>query len=507
MPFKSEAQRRKFWAMVGRGEMKRSVAEEWEQATPKGKKLPERVKHAYIDGLLKAAVQLSKADEQKQMLQFAGLGAAAYPAVEAARGIVQSGKIVPRDVNPKRWLASQMLKGTLLGGAVPAARHFIGSSNIEQAKRRAEAVRTLKQLAPGGVQETLERAKSAPVAKADVDIPLSKVPSGVIKTSEVSSETKRMAALTAFGAGALPAAEAITTKIRTGRFMGGASPKRWLVSQIPQAVLWGAAFPMAGKFIQGAVPMKKTGASKIVSRLKGNLKVRMGRRPMRVDTLLKKEGVHRAVAPALFGAGLGGVGAAAMAPKEERLKSALIGAGVGGGLAGLLGHVNPRDSVIRELGAAAGGVTGAHFPAALRAKVKKAAQSGADLRLPVMGGTKFPTNDSLASAKQTLKEHQDVAKPKMVRPTMQPVYGVNMPKFGSAFAGDPLVQYLKKTAAQVEDNEEDMKTGPVEKERVDHEPEFQRDTKTHSEWRQQLNELFSNKSGIKAKYTDKERSA
>ena len=44
MPFKSEAQRRKFWAMAGRGEISKKTVEEWEHATPKNKKLPEHVK-------------------------------------------------------------------------------------------------------------------------------------------------------------------------------------------------------------------------------------------------------------------------------------------------------------------------------------------------------------------------------------------------------------------------------------------------------------------------------
>jgi len=48
MPFKSEAQRRLFWAKVHRGEIERGVAEEWEAATPKGKKLPEHVKSAEV---------------------------------------------------------------------------------------------------------------------------------------------------------------------------------------------------------------------------------------------------------------------------------------------------------------------------------------------------------------------------------------------------------------------------------------------------------------------------
>lgn len=42
MPFKSEAQRRKFYAMADRGEMPRSKVEEYERAT-KGD-IPERVK-------------------------------------------------------------------------------------------------------------------------------------------------------------------------------------------------------------------------------------------------------------------------------------------------------------------------------------------------------------------------------------------------------------------------------------------------------------------------------
>lgn len=45
MPFKSKAQRRKFYAMANRGEISHKKVEEWESATH-GKKLPERVKKA-----------------------------------------------------------------------------------------------------------------------------------------------------------------------------------------------------------------------------------------------------------------------------------------------------------------------------------------------------------------------------------------------------------------------------------------------------------------------------
>jgi len=43
MPFKSKSQRRKFYAMMNKGEISKKTVDEWETAT-KGKKLPEKVK-------------------------------------------------------------------------------------------------------------------------------------------------------------------------------------------------------------------------------------------------------------------------------------------------------------------------------------------------------------------------------------------------------------------------------------------------------------------------------
>ena len=132
-----------------------------------------------------------------------------------------------------------------------------------------------------------------------------------------------------------------------------------------------------------------------------------------------------------------------------------------------------------------------------------------------MGGTKFPTNDSLAQSKAALKEHQNVAKPKMIRPTVQPVYGTNsMPKFGSEFSADPLVQYLKKAAQEskvdsegrLEDNLTDMKTGPEEQELVSHDPDYRRGKETIDEWSSYLKKMFERESGITRKYLDKDTS-
>lgn len=46
MPFRSSSQRRLFYLKANRGEIPKSTVEEWEAATPKGKKLPEHVKKA-----------------------------------------------------------------------------------------------------------------------------------------------------------------------------------------------------------------------------------------------------------------------------------------------------------------------------------------------------------------------------------------------------------------------------------------------------------------------------
>lgn len=61
MPFKSQAQRRKFYAMQARGQISPSVVKEWEAATPKGKKLPEKVAMAaLVDEIIKMAFAVSQ---------------------------------------------------------------------------------------------------------------------------------------------------------------------------------------------------------------------------------------------------------------------------------------------------------------------------------------------------------------------------------------------------------------------------------------------------------------
>jgi len=69
MPFKSKAQRRKFYAMASSGEISPKVVKEWEDATPKNKKLPEKVmkKKAFWDGFVKKAQTYVSAPNQAGM--------------------------------------------------------------------------------------------------------------------------------------------------------------------------------------------------------------------------------------------------------------------------------------------------------------------------------------------------------------------------------------------------------------------------------------------------------
>lgn len=183
---------------------------------------------SFLDELEKIS-QLEKADERKQLAQFASLGATAMPAVSAVKNVIEHGKFMPPGSRVSRWLPAQMIGGALMGGAIPAFRHIIERGNVEKAQRKAETAQELQELLPG---------------------PISAEP----KIAAISDEAKRTMALSGFAMGALPTAEALTSKIRMGKFMGGASPKKWLLSQIPSALLWGAAFPLADRLIRGSFP-------------------------------------------------------------------------------------------------------------------------------------------------------------------------------------------------------------------------------------------------------------
>jgi len=60
MPFKSQAQRRLFYAKASKGEIPESTVKRWEEHTPK-KKLPEHVKESlYLRGIEDALQRLGE---------------------------------------------------------------------------------------------------------------------------------------------------------------------------------------------------------------------------------------------------------------------------------------------------------------------------------------------------------------------------------------------------------------------------------------------------------------
>lgn len=104
MPFKSKAQRRFFYAAESRGELPRGTARRWEKETPKGKKLPEKVKQAAFDqgvrdGMAKVA-QRSGRETAEQAAFGAGAGLAAGGIGQVAVGPFQDLLGYSLDKNP-----------------------------------------------------------------------------------------------------------------------------------------------------------------------------------------------------------------------------------------------------------------------------------------------------------------------------------------------------------------------------------------------------------------------
>lgn len=163
---------------------------------------------------------------------------------------------------------------------------------------------------------------------------------------------------------------------------------------------------------------------------------------------------------------------------------------------------------------------------------KTASDAGQDLRLPILGGTKYPTNDS----KQPIQSHLAKSKrraevgptPTLARlkPTgpkvseIVPTFDQNlMPKVSAAMSSlienDPLVRYLSKIAAEdappkkvttgesgaLPDNKEDMPTSKSDSELVSSPPEMpdELESQGQSQWKRYLQATFDHARGITEK--------
>jgi hypothetical protein len=155
-------------------------------------------------------------------------------------------------------------------------------------------------------------------------------------------------------------------------------------------------------------------------------------------------------------------------------------------------------------------------------KIKESAQGGQDLRLPVMGGTKFPTDDSKTGPASLLSKSQGKAEvgpaPSMKSlapgpPTIPQVTGTTsstMPKVGAdmAIQNDPLMKYLKKQAEELKDNLEALPKSKPEKEMSTEDPTpaaMDEEHKGRVDTTGALGRLFDGKGAFRQKYTDKDR--
>jgi hypothetical protein len=177
-----------------------------------------------------------------------------------------------------------------------------------------------------------------------------------------------------------------------------------------------------------------------------------------VEKLMSAGGIEQRALSAGIGAALGAVlGPTAAtitgAPtsNENTLTRDMVAGALGGAIGGLVG---PAGGAV---GGTAGGLMAGLFD-------KGASDAGQDMRLPVMGGTKFPTHDSIGAANKKLQQSSAE-----VGPQPAPTYSM-MGKMKKAWIGDPmdpmtddpLVLFLKKAAVQETAKEQPPLTGLVD---------------------------------------------
>lgn len=146
---------------------------------------------------------------------------------------------------------------------------------------------------------------------------------------------------------------------------------------------------------------------------------------------------------------------------------------------------------------------------------KAASSPGQDLRMPLTGGTKMPTDDSKTFANKLLSQSKSSAEVGPVASAKKlPGSSVRVrdfiPKFGADMS-DPLIDYLKKQAAEkkLEDNEKDQRKGEAVAE-TKPQVELTSDDSDHefeggvSQYHSAVKKLFTNAEARTAKHTGKD---
>jgi hypothetical protein len=150
MPFKSQSQRRKFYAMASRGEISKSTVKEWEDATPKGKKLPERVKQAAILNTLRSAIREPAVTDT---LIGGGVGALGGGLYGWKRPMDPTGASIEKDPTTRDKLRGALFSGSIVGltglgvgAAVGGVRGIVKGERQERVAQRLRHHRNMEEL-------------------------------------------------------------------------------------------------------------------------------------------------------------------------------------------------------------------------------------------------------------------------------------------------------------------------------------------------------------------------
>lgn len=282
----------------------------------------------------------------------------------------------------------------------------------------------------------------------------------LLKAAALNESDRNRQALqfTGLALGTVPLVTGLSSKIQTGKFLPRGVPlKKWAPAAAATGLFWGGALP----FMQHAIA--QSNLTKARHRVAAEKELAAAK-PM-VKRMVQSPNIEAAPLPKL--------GASKLITNLKKLSKTRSGR---------------RPSRVSTL-------------------VKKGSDAGQDLRTPIMGGTKFPTNDSKSFAKKQLQQSQGVATPKLA-PTapIVPKVGISMSKAGEVMSNDPLMRYLKKTAMELKDNLSAMPTSPEVSEKTTEPPGPDKEM-THSEWKATVLRLFDNKKGIKKKNTEKIKTA
>jgi len=298
----------------------------------------------------------------KRYATLAAIGAVTDPVLGAMADAIV-GKGILRGAKPHRWLLGRATRGALVGSGLAAVRDWASKADYEKFQRSQNL---LHRLAPAGIPDVVRSASLNPTVKVS--------------------------------AAEIPPEEA------TPKMEGGLAARRLEDSVAKKSLQCRLDPTKTAAYSNFLSYLDKIAASYHMSR---HIKSRDGRRPIRVDTLLKNE-------------------------KRREIEV-------------------PVE--------------------------KKAADSGVDLRTPLMGGVKFPTDASLAFSRQQLKSSQETSEPRVPRGAkikdMIPSYKqAGMPKVGSAMnvENDPLIQYLQKCSEQLENNLDAMPRSEEEDSRARERP-------------------------------------